>query len=107
MTHDAYLSSGDRANTPLRQAQRRAGMKLGWWMHAAAYVVVNAGLMALAFSHGRHWAIYPALGWGAGLLAHGCSVWLCAPGNPLWQRMVQRELDALPPGPPSPEEGRR
>lgn len=50
----------------LRLARRRARMKLGWYLHATVYVLVNLGLAALAALHGRHWAIYPAVFWGLG-----------------------------------------
>ena len=82
-------------STLQQQARRRAGMKLGWYLHASVYLCVNLGLMALALSQGRHWAIYPALGWGVGLMMHGLVVWLASPSSPVWQRMVQRELQSL------------
>ena len=78
-----------------QQAHRRAGKKLGWYLHACVYLCVNLGLMALSFSQGRHWAIFPALGWGIGLLMHGLAVWLTSSGSPLWQRMVEREMQTL------------
>lgn len=78
-----------------QQARRRAGMKLGWYIHAAVYAAVNLGLMTLALSQGRHWAIYPALGWGLGLLIHGAVVWLLAPGSPLFQQLLEHELKTL------------
>ena len=56
-------------------ARRRARAKLGWFTHAAVYVAVNLGLIAASLYNGRAWAIYPLLGWGVGLLAHGVSVW--------------------------------
>ena len=64
-------------------ARRRAKAKLGWFIHAAIYVVVNLGLIALSLANGRSWAIFPLLGWGVGLLAHGLSVWLLPPGGAL------------------------
>ena len=70
-------------------------MKLGWYLHACAYLCINLALMALAFSQGRHWAIYPALGWGLGLLIHGLVVWLVSASSPVWQRMVAREMQSL------------
>lgn len=92
---------------PLEHAARkRASMKLGWYIHATVYLLVNAGLMALSMSQGRHWAFYPALFWGLGLLAHGAAVWLSAPRGALWQHLVQREREALaraqPGNPPAP-----
>ncbi|CAM4292856.1 2TM domain-containing protein [Comamonas aquatilis] len=78
-----------------QQARRSAGKKLGWYLHAMVYVLVNLGLITLAWSQGRHWALYPALGWGLGLLAHGLAVWLTSPNSPWWKRMVERELEQL------------
>lgn len=78
-----------------QQARRRAGMKLGWYIHAAVYAAVNLGLMALALGQGRHWAVYPALGWGLGLLIHGAVVWLLAPGSPLFSSCWSTSLKTL------------
>jgi len=76
-------------------ARRRARSKLGFFTHATVYAVVNAGLVALSLAGGRHWAVYPMLGWGVGLLAHGLAVWLFAPGNNIMEGMVQRERARL------------
>lgn len=48
-----------------------------------------------SFSSGRHWAIYPALGWGLGLLIHGLVVWLVLGGGGLQQRLVAQERERL------------
>ena len=74
-----------------RLATRRAKAKLGWFTHATVYAIVNAGLIAISVSTGRNWAIYPALGWGFGLLMHGISVWAFAPGGDMLERLVERE----------------
>jgi hypothetical protein len=79
-------------------ALRRAKAKLGWFAHAAIYVLVNLGLVALSLANGRNWAIYPLLGWGVGLLAHGLSVWMLPPGGALLGRMVERERARLAAG---------
>lgn len=76
-------------------AQRRARAKLGWWMHASVYLLVNLGLTALSWYQGLHWAIFPALGWGLGLAIHGAVVWLALPGNGWHARLVERERQAL------------
>ena len=76
-------------------ARRRAKAKLGWWGHATVYVAVNAVLIGISLAAGRHWAVFPLLGWGLGLLLHGVSVWLFAPGNALLEHMVGRERERL------------
>lgn len=78
-----------------RLARRRAGAKLGWYLHATAYVVVNLGLAALSLLGERQWFAYPLLGWGLGLAIHGAAVWLLAPGAPWRDRLVERERAAL------------
>ncbi len=76
-------------------ARRRAKAKVGWLLHATIYFVVNLGLVALSFATGRHWALFPLLGWGFGLLMHGLSVWVFAPGSGVMERLVQRERAKL------------
>ncbi len=78
-------------------ARRRASAKLGWYVHAAAFVLVNALLFAMSrYAFGtRPWSIYPLLGWGLGLVLHGVSVFLLGSGDGLRERMVQREREAL------------
>lgn len=78
-----------------RLARRRARAKLGWWGHAFIYLCVNTGLITLSLTQGRHWALFPLLGWGLGLLFHGVGVWLLAPGSHWMERMVARERTLL------------
>ena len=74
-------------------ALRRARAKLGWGLHAAVFLAVNTGLVALSLATGRHWAIYPLLGWGLGLAIHGLVTMLSLSG---WrERAVEREIEAL------------
>lgn len=78
-------------------ARRRAAAKLGWYSHAAIYLVVNAVFFVLA-RHGvghRPWNIYPAAGWGLGLLLHGIAVFLLGAGSGLREHMVERERRRL------------
>jgi hypothetical protein len=83
-------------NDPIeRLARKRAGAKLGWYMHASVYLLVNLLLVTLSTSSGRHWAVYPALGWGIGLAVHGIVVFLLAGGSGLHDRMVQAERDRI------------
>ena len=78
-----------------RLARKRAGAKLGWYTHAAVYVLVNLFLAFVSSRSGHAWAIYPALGWGLGLLIHGAAVWLAMPGGSLYSQLLERERAAL------------
>ena len=80
-----------------RLARKRAGAKLGWYAHAALYVVVNLFLFALSeLALGqRRWSVMPLLGWGVGLALHGISVFVLGGGSGLRERMVQKERERL------------
>ncbi len=92
-TPDTPDRSGPHALEHL--ARRRAGAKLGWYIHAGVYLLVNLGLAALALSRGHSWPLFPALGWGLGLAIHGAVAWLSLPGNGWHARLVERERQAL------------
>jgi hypothetical protein len=76
-------------------ARRRASAKLGFFTHAFVYTVVITGLSLLAFSQGRAWSLWPAAGWGFGLLMHGLGVFDFGPSNALRERLLERERSAL------------
>lgn len=78
-----------------RLARRRASAKMGWYIHAFVYVLVNLLLILLASSRGQNWYVYPLLGWGLGLLIHGAVVFLVAPGGGLYERVLERERKSL------------
>lgn len=78
-----------------RLAQRRTRRKLGWYIHALAYVCVNLVLVALSWSSGRHWAVFPLFGWGLGLALHAVAVFAAAPGSRVYEQLLQRERAAL------------
>ena len=76
-----------------RLVRKRAGAKLGWFIHAGVYLLVNLLLLTLSFANGRHWALFPALGWGLGLAVHGVAVFVRTGG--LFERMVCAERERL------------
>ena len=80
-----------------RLARRRAGAKLGWYAHAAVYLVVNLFLFTLSeYGMGqRRWSIYPMLGWGLGLVLHGVAVFLLGSGSGLRECMIEKERERL------------
>ena len=78
-----------------RLARKRAGAKMGWYIHALVYVLVNAGLAALSALQGQHWAVYPAMGWGLGLAVHGVVVFFSLHDLDLLHTLQQRERERL------------
>ena len=80
-----------------RLARRRAGAKMGWYIHLTVYVLVNLlmfGLSRYAFGH-RPWSVYPLLGWGVGLVLHGISVFMLGKGSSFRERLMERERERL------------
>ncbi len=80
-----------------RLARKRAGAKLGWYMHALVYLLVNGVLLAVSH-HGfgqRPWSMFPALGWGLGLVLHGVSVFVLGRGSALRENLVRKERERL------------
>jgi hypothetical protein len=75
-------------------AKRHVERKIGFFIHLAAYLVVNSGLMLFNFLvvPTKLWAIWPLLGWGIGLLFHGAATFLSAPGASWKQRMIENKL---------------
>ncbi len=80
-----------------RLARKRAGAKLGWYIHALVYLTVNTAMFAASIYglRQRPWTIYPALGWGLGLALHGIAVFILGNGSGLRERMVARERERL------------
>lgn len=82
-------------NTNYRDAKRHVDRKIGFFIHLAVYLIVNAGLIVLNLlqTPGKAWAFWPLFGWGIGLLFHGLAVFLHAPGAAWKQRMIENEMN--------------
>jgi hypothetical protein len=78
-----------------RIARRRAGAKLGLYIHAGVYVAVNAflALVQMQTTPQILWNLWPLAGWGLGLAIHATVVLLAASG--LRERMEADELSKL------------
>jgi hypothetical protein len=79
----------------MRIARRHVKAKIGLYIHATVYVVVN-GFLALVQSQTTPqyaWALWPAAGWGLGLAIHAAVVLLAASG--VRERMEAEELRKL------------
>lgn len=91
MTNFATTHSTTLSDAQERQARKSAGAKLGWFIHASVFVTVNIGLALLSGLQGKSWAIFPAFGWGIGLLVHGFVVFFLRGNSGLYQSLLQRE----------------
>lgn len=70
----------------------RIRAKRAFWVHLAVYVAVNALLVGIwAASSGDHfWPMWPMLGWGIGVVAHG--VTLRVGPSTISEERIEREL---------------
>ncbi len=86
-----------RPNADLRRmAERRVKQKMGLFIHAGIFVLVNVGLFAInGVAGGRPWALWPLAGWGLGLAIHGIVTFANLRGGGARQRMVEREIERL------------
>lgn len=78
-----------------RLARRNAAIRMGWYIHAVVYITVNLFLALLSAMSGRHWAVFPAFGWGIGLAVHGAVVFMLTGGGGLLERLVAQERRRL------------
>ena len=78
-----------------RLARKRAGAKMGWYIHATVYLAVNVLLGLLSAMSDRHWVMFPAVGWGVGLAVHGLVVFVATGGAGLHERLLQQERNRL------------
>lgn len=96
MDRTASASADDDERLLERRARRRVGMKMGFYVHALVYVLVNLGLFAINnVTGGERWSIFPLLGWGLGLAIHGIVTFISLQGEGLRDRMLQGEMDRL------------
>jgi len=95
-TLDLSQQSRSRRDPIEREARRRVGMKMGFYIHALVFVLVNVGLVALNLAvGGTRWAHFPAYGWAIGLAIHGIVVFARLQGYGLREAMLQREIERL------------
>lgn len=77
-------------------ARRRVGRKLGFYIHAGVFVLVNLGLYAInTLNGGPRWSHFPFWGWGLGLAIHGIVTFVSLQGDGLRERMVDAEIRRL------------
>ena len=78
------------------RARRRVSLKMGFYIHALVYVLVNLGLFAISMaSDSGRWHVWPLLGWGLGLAIHGVVTLINLRGEGLRERMLKSEIERL------------
>jgi hypothetical protein len=86
----------DDATTLEARARRRVGRKIGFYVHLLVYACVNGGLWLVNVAMGEpRWAVWPMLGWGVGLAAHGIVTFASLHGDTLRERMLASEVERL------------
>jgi fatty acid desaturase len=77
-----------------RQAISQLHKKRCFGVHLRAYIAVNILLVGIwAFTGGLFWPIFPILGWGVGLSAHGWAVF--GQQKTFSEEQIQREAERL------------
>ena len=91
------MRSTDTESTTLEaRARRRVARKMGFYIHALVFVLVNLGLYAINATTGEpRWAHFPLFGWGLGLAIHGLVTLIGLQGEGLRRSMVQREMERI------------
>lgn len=85
----------DFARAAFREREaRRILRRRAFWVHASIYVTTNIALFVIwALVGGGHpWFLYPLLGWGIGLAAHGAVAFLLASPQDVVLEREQRRL---------------
>lgn len=85
----------DFARAAFREREaRRILRRRAWWLHAAVYLTTNLALVVIwALTGADHpWFLYPILGWGIGLAAHGASAFLLASPQDIVLEREQRRF---------------
>jgi hypothetical protein len=76
----------------LARARQRAQVKLEFYKHVWLYLTVIAalGVLNLTTGPGYLWFLWPAAGWGIGIIAHAINVFVST--RNVLDRMTEREL---------------
>ncbi|MED5618438.1 2TM domain-containing protein [Ideonella sp. BN130291] len=78
------------------RAHRRVRRKMGFFIHALVFVLVNLGLYALhELSGGTRGHHLPFWGWGLGLAIHGIVTFLSLSTDGLRSRLLAQEMETL------------
>ena len=77
------------------RVKKRVEAKLGFYTHAAVYVVVNFLLIIINLTTSTQylWFKWPLVGWGIGLAFHALGTYVFFEGSSIKERLIQREFE--------------
>lgn len=88
------LDANGEAKKALRKRELQKNLEFGlsFWIHLATYVFVSGLLIAINLGSEPEylWALWPVIGWGIGVAAHGFAVFIVSKTS-----SIQRQLDAF------------
>ena len=76
-------------------ARKRAGRRMGWFIHLLVFFSVNLLLAVVAGASGRLPGFAPLWGWGMGLAIHGVVVLLSSGTWGLHEKLLRAERHSL------------
>lgn len=87
---DDFTRAAFREREARRILRRRA-----FYLHLAVYLAVNATIFViwLLAGGGFPWFLFPLMGWGIGLVAHGASAFLLASPADIVLEREQRRME--------------
>ncbi|GAB4566128.1 MAG: hypothetical protein Tsb007_38350 [Rhizobacter sp.] len=75
------------------RAARRVRKKIGFYIHALVFVLVNLGFVVVHLLNGRGpGLIWP---WGIGLAVHGLLTFVSLQGEGVRERMIREEIERM------------
>ncbi|MDB5348273.1 MAG: hypothetical protein JWP89_6650 [Schlesneria sp.] len=74
-------------------AEAESRVKLLFWIHLAVYFVAITGMVFLNYTQSpdKKWALWVALGWGAGIVLHGALLYF----SQTREKAIARTLDRM------------
>jgi len=77
-----------------QEAKKRVNERIGFYVHLLVYLSVNAFFHYINWREGgSYWAVFPAAGWGIGLLFHGVGVFGFFNNSSWKQKQIHKEIE--------------
>ena len=75
-------------------AKEHVEARMGFYTHLVIYLAINTFLAVLniTLSGDYFWAIWPAIGWGSGLLFHFLFTFVFTSESSLKERLIEKEM---------------